>query len=70
MFNINFLDNKYLLRKVVVVEKKASACADDCSAIYSRIDNGIKSLLVNVALEYSSDKIKRDKSFHDNQGEF
>ena len=43
---IVYLDNKHLLKKVVAVNKKASICAEDYSAVCSRIDGMLKSLLV------------------------
>ena len=52
------LDNKHLLQKVAVAEKKVSVRAEDCGTICSSI------------FKYSSDKTKRDESFEDNQGGF
>jgi len=40
-----YLDNKYLLKKVTTVDKKASASAEDCGAICSRIDDILNSIV-------------------------
>ena len=64
------LDNKFLLNKVTSVDKKASACADDCRVIHSRIDKTLENVPVEVVFECSNDKIRRGEEFKDNRGGF
>ena len=53
-----------------MINKKASACTEDCGARCNRIDEVLENLLVDAVFKYPSNNIRRGESFEDNRGDF